>query len=131
MQNWLIKTFSGGICVRKLPRIWILDPLGPFGTLGPYLKVVFWTPWALLGPLDPIMSDFYETLLFWGKQEAFWKGRKLSGKAGSFWGKSSSSHPCLLVPMHHEASDGPHLGPLGPLAQKSVPKLGPFSTNSF
>ena len=51
----------------------ILDPLGPFGTLGPYLIFVFWTPWALLGPLDPIMSDFYETLLFWGMQEAFWK----------------------------------------------------------
>ena len=65
-------------------NIGIWAPLGPFGTLGPYLFSYFGPPWALLGPLDPIMSDFYETLLFWGMQEAFWKGRKLSGKAGSF-----------------------------------------------
>ena len=39
------------------------------------------------------MSD-YETLFFLERQEAFWKGRKLSGKAGSFL-------------VYHEASDGP------------------------
>ena len=61
-------------------NIGIWAPLGPFGTLGPYLFSYLGPLWALLGPLDPIMSDFYETLLFWGMQEAFWKGRKLSGK---------------------------------------------------
>ena len=76
-------------------NIGIWAPLGPFGTLGPYLFSYlgpfgpFWDPWPFA-----IMSD-YETLFFlgkagsflerqeafWKKQEAFWKGRKLSGKS--------------------------------------------------
>ena len=43
-----------------LPALWdpwplfsfcILDPFGPFGTLGPYFVFVHWTPLGLLGPL--------------------------------------------------------------------------------
>ena len=76
------------------------------------------------------MSD-YETLFFLERQEAFWKGRKLSGKAGSFLEEAGSflerqeAFWCITRPVMDP------LGPLGPLAQKSVPKLGPFSTNSF
>ena len=66
MQKLGMKRFFGGICVRKLPRIWILifldpiwallgplallDPLGPFGTLGPFGP---FGPFGTLGPFGP------------------------------------------------------------------------------
>ena len=68
----------------KLINIWIWAPLGPFGTLGPYLFSYLGPLWALLGPLA--LCD-YERL--WNSV-LFWKGRKLSGKAGSFLEKAGS-----------------------------------------
>ena len=85
----------------------ILDPFGPF-----------WDPWPFA-----IMSD-YETLFFLERQEAFWKGRKLSGKGRKLSGKAGS----FLV--YHEASDGP-FGPFGTLGPKKCPKIGTFFDQLF
>ena len=64
------------------------------------------------------MND-YETLFFLERQEAFWKGRKLSGKAGSFL-------------VYHEASDGPFWALLGPLALLDpLGPLGPLALGCF
>ena len=97
-------------------NIGIWAPLGPFGTLGPYLFVVFWTPWALLGPLDPIMSDFYETLLFLERQEAFWKDQNDSENPEWFW--------CITRPVMDPLGPFGTLGPFGPFGPFGT--LGPF-----
>ena len=57
------------------------------------------------------MSD-YETLFFLERQEAFWKGRKLSGRSRKLSGRAGS----FLV--YHEASDGP-FGTLGLVANQN------------
>ena len=95
-----------------------MGPLGPFGTLGPYLFSYFGPLWALLGPLDPIMSDFYETLLFLERQEAFWKDQNDSGK----------TRMILERPEWFWKVTRPVMGPgPGPWAQGGRrPTFGPF-----
>jgi hypothetical protein len=64
------------------------------------------------------MSD-YETLFFLERQEAFWKGRKLSGKAGSFLEKQEAFW-CITRPVMDPLGPFGTLGPFGP--------FGPFGT---
>ena len=61
-----------------------LGPFGPFGTLGPYIIFVSWTPLGPFGTLGPLRLCAIMKLC------SFWKGRKLSGKAGSFLEKAGS-----------------------------------------
>ena len=96
MQKFGIKRFFGRICVRKLPRIWILDtldPLGPFGTLGPYLIFVSWTPlgpFGTLGPFGPFGP--FGTLGPFGPLWALLEPLALKYLP-------SSSHLCLVGPI--------------------------------
>ena len=115
----------------KWNNIWVFGPLGPFGTLGPYLFSYLGPLWALLGPLA--LCDYerlWNSVLsgkagsFLEKQEAFWKGRKLSGRSRKLSGKAGS----FLV--YHEASDGP-FGPFGTLGPKKCPKIGTFFDQLF
>ena len=73
MQKLGIKTFFGGICVRKLPRIWICTFLSKAGSFWERQEA-FWKGRKLSGKAGSFLE----------KQEAFLKSRKLSGKAGSF-----------------------------------------------
>ena len=68
---------------------------------------------------------------------SFWKGRKLSGKAGSFlerqeafWKSRKLSGKSRKLLVYHEASDGP-FGPFGTLGPKKCSKIGTFFDQLF
>ena len=46
----------------KINHIWVFGPLGPFGTLGPYLFSYLGPLWALLGPLALIFFGLLDIL---------------------------------------------------------------------
>ena len=49
-------------------NIWIWAPLGPFGTLGPYLFSYLGPLWALLGPLALIFFGLLDILGHFSKK---------------------------------------------------------------
>ena len=52
----------------KLIIFWVFGPLGPFGTLGPYLFSYLGPLWALLGPLALISLGFWDMLGHFSKK---------------------------------------------------------------